>query len=608
MSASPVTDLADAASGSQTGLLAIPQPPPGTAPDAGEFDPYHTPIAYNTAITESSAVTLEPFFPVSAPHRPRSSSLLLSDPLSGIHIPYLPGLPALFDVNGAPLSTTGSDGIARPKLLPTLLPPSWIDYSYLQNPTEPNPTQRVFTDTTIDLRHPLSTGSCSFPPELLPESELTLAPPDGGTDGGAEAGLLPVFANPSVRLSFDDPTPHQDQDWSVTYEGVLPTVSGVVADMVLDSKDNGQTMWLYATGARFCQRGIEDANLGLQRATRVQQELGLVGLPQEPTDRSQWTGDYIEITDDLLSSGDGYWGLGDAGVLTSPGTGGTADGGDAGMPVEAGPASVENNCWEGDLATATASDRYNVCLQTYGSASGADSNLARDFPILEAYDNYLKVGRFGWVTPDPQGAAVAESTTNRVIVASSESNRSYLNLAQCCFHHQIGFKVRAGGEWLTVGNNGIGMMGHVRADPSGRCVESSDPRLSLLNSRAFDIPWSTPESMCTPPAPGIPRPFFRDSPLAMRNPMFSYVMWSGCGQLPGYDHTLNQRDEVWKFSVRGGFSPITVSIAQGATTAVSPQSMRFIASLGQLAVVDGEAQGLVLIDLNTISFAHTPFF
>jgi hypothetical protein len=609
MSATPVTDLADASSGSQTGLLDIPQPPPGASPDAGEFDPYHTPIAYNPAINESAAVTLESFFPVSAPHRPRSTALLLNDPISGVHVPYLPAVPALYDVNGAPLSTTGNDGVARPKLLPTLLPPSWVDYSYAQNPTEPNPGQRVFVDTTADLRRPLSTGSCSFPPELVPESELPLASPDGGTDGGQDAGGFAVFAsNPSVRLSFDDPTAHQDQDWTVAYEGVLPTVSGVVADMVLDPEDNGQTMWLYANGARFCRRGVEDANIGQQRVAQVERELGLVGLPQEPTDRAQWTTDYIEITDDLLSSDDGYWSLGDAGALVSPGSGGGPDGGDASPPVDASPA-VENNCWEGDLASASASDRYNLCLQTFGTAANADSYLSRDYPILEAHDDFLKVGRFGWVNRDPKNNAIPESTTNRVIVASSESNRTYLNLAQCCFHHQIGFKVRAGGEWLTVGNNGIGMLGHVRADSSGRCVPWADPRLSLLNSRAFDIPWSTPESNCTPPPLGVPRPFFRDSPLAMRNPMFSFVMWSGCGQPPGYnDHTLSQRDEVWRFSVRGGFSPISISLAQGATTAVSPQSMRFIASLGQLAVVDGEAQGLVLIDLNTIGFAHTPFF
>ena len=36
----------------------------------------------------------------------------------------------------------------------------------------------------------------------------------------------------------------------------------------------------------------------------------------------------------------------------------------------------------------------------------------------------------------------------------------------------------------------------------------------------------------------------------------------------------------------GGFSPVTVSLSQNTTTAVLPQSMRFIDSLGQLAVAD----------------------
>jgi hypothetical protein len=107
----------------------------------------------------------------------------------------------------------------------------------------------------------------------------------------------------------------------------------------------------------------------------------------------------------------------------------------------------------------------------------------------------------------------------------------------------------------------------------------------------------------------------------MRNPMFSFLMWSGCGTLASGDagaggsfdthfgdHTLSARDEVWRFSLRGSFSPIVVSLAQGMNIPVSPQSMRFINPLGQLAVVDGAQQGLVLIDLNTIAFAHTPYF
>jgi hypothetical protein len=49
-------------------------------------------------------------------------------------------------------------------------------------------------------------------------------------------------------------------------------------------------------------------------------------------------------------------------------------------------------------------------------------------------------------------------------------------------------------------------------------------------------------------------------------------------------------------------------VLAAGTTAVSPQSMRFIDSLGQLAVVDGASQGLVLIDLGSVGLAHTPYF
>jgi hypothetical protein len=94
----------------------------------------------------------------------------------------------------------------------------------------------------------------------------------------------------------------------------------------------------------------------------------------------------------------------------------------------------------------------------------------------------------------------------------------------------------------------------------------------------------------------------------MQNPYMSFVTWSGCGELTGGDHTLTDRDQNWQFAVRGGFSPLVVSITGSTTTAVSPQSMKFIESFGQLAIVDGELQGLVLIDLNTLAFAHNPYY
>jgi hypothetical protein len=569
--------------GAPPGVLAIAQPEP-TGPD--DLDPYHVPVAYNSAIPESAAVTLEAFFPVSAPHRVRSAFLLRSDPSSGVHVPNVVGIPQLFNASGAPVSVVGTT--ANPLMLPTPLPRGVADPASLQNPTEPNPGQRTLAPGTIR-------GST----------------PTGDQDAGGEAGAV-ASAPAGIRLSFDDPTVHQDQDWAVTYEGVLPTVGGVTADIEPSTTDGGatddyKTLTFAAAGARFCARGIEDWSIGQARAQQVLDELAKpnVGLPAPPAflfntppsppmpPLTAWTSDYVQITDDLLPASDLYW--------SQPATG--------------------NTCWQ-DLPAALSSDadpnaaannRYNACLQTFGAAADADTHLARDLPILQAFDDQLKVGRFAWFPQDPKdpSGTVVERTTNRVIVAGDDSNKLFLRLTRCCFHHQAAFRVRTGGEWVVVGLNSTGVLHHVKAacGMEQRCELSTDPRDALMNARAFDIPWanwSEKSNVCT--AAGSPT-FDRNSPLAMRNPLFSFVMWAGCGPPAGYrDHTLSTRDLNWKFSVRGGFTPQTISLtAQGTSNAVSPQSTHFIRSLGQLAVVDGEAQGLVLIDLNLVGVSRSYF-
>jgi hypothetical protein len=580
MAIGTVTDpLGQTYNGGVTGVLDIPEPAP-TGPD--DLNPYHAPLAYNGAIPERAAVTLEAFFPVSAPHRLRSGFLLRNDP-TALRIPNVVSVPQLFSATGAAAVMASGGAATSPLMLPTPLPPGFIDPTYIQNPTEPNPNARAFS----------ATGSQSM-----------------GAVGSAIPFPLPsesTSANaPAVRLSFDDPTAHVDQDWIVSYEGALPTVGGIAAHIgsTQPLADPGayETLTFSAPGAGFCARGIEDWSIGQTRANRVLAAIttsfptpppalptGLTPSPSLP----QWTSDYVEINDDLLPPDDRYW--------TEPSQ--LPDGSDG------------NECWDGALRNdndpKVANNRYDACLQTFGAAADADTHLARDLPILRARDDSLEVGRFAWYPTDPNmpGKVIPEQTTNRVIVSADPGNKPFLRLARCCFHHQATFRVRAGGEWVAVGLNSLGLLHHGRADASGACVPSCDPRDTLLNSRAFDIPWgswSEVNKRCNP----VPPPTFdRDSPLAMRNPMFSFVMWSACGEPPGYgDHTLATRDLTWKFSVRGGFAPLTVSLtAQSSSTAVSPQSMHYISSLGQLAIVDGEAQGLVLIDLNLVSVIHSYF-
>jgi hypothetical protein len=321
------------------------------------------------------------------------------------------------------------------------------------------------------------------------------------------------------------------------------------------------------------------------------------GLPPNLS-LANWTGDYIQITDDLLPSTDPYWTVASGDGLT---------------------------CWDGTNlagnpgATAgLAQQRYNACDHTFQTTGDSGYNVntvfSRDFPIIEAFDDQLVLGRFYWPPTVQSGTTtvdVVESNTNRIIVGPDPGNVASLKFAQCCFHSLAGFSVRGGGEWIAAGS-GVGFLHHVETDPkTGRCVPSTDPRLALLNGRSFDIPWaqfsaSDPKSCNNAP---VTTPPTRDSILAMRNPMFSYVTWSGCGMpTTVFDHTTTVRDDFWRFAISGSFVPLTVSLTQGTNVPVSPQSMLFISPLQQLAVVDGAQQGLVVIDLNSLGFAHAPYF
>ncbi|MGO8992283.1 MAG: hypothetical protein ACLQVI_03070, partial [Polyangiaceae bacterium] len=157
--------------------------------------------------------------------------------------------------------------------------------------------------------------------------------------------------------------------------------------------------------------------------------------------------------------------------------------------------------------------------------------------------------------------------------------------------------------------SGNGFLHHIVATGSDlRCAPSCEARDALLNGRAAPIPRPCPNQ--TVPS------LTRDSVLAMRNPMFSFLVWNGqdstqtCLADAGATNLADlppARDTAWTFTTSGQFSPLFVNIA-GSNSNVSPQSMKFIDSLGQLAVIDGASQGLILINLQTIAEAHAPYF
>jgi hypothetical protein len=471
-------------------LASLAQPNPVNTDD---LDPYHAPQA------PPDTVTQEVFFPVSAPHRPRSSFLLRDDPSSGKHVPYMQSTPTLSSINAVTPPLRGPGSEETPKLRPTATRP-----------------------------------------------------------GGSAAGTEEV----GVQFSLDTPDVHFDQDWTVTYEGKLLGLEGLPATIA--TNDNYSSLVLSQAQARFCAKGVEDWSVGGERANAITNALAVAGRSgyAERLDRRMM--DYVQVVDELLPANDAFWRQAD---VPEP-----------------------NSCWDEKLSPSNPNDpaqvetaarlRYDACSNFFGPVSDQSPN--RDFPILEAYDDRLVVGRFGKVV---EGAS-------REAIYSDPSNAPYLKLMRCCFHHQVKFDIRTGSQWVTTGSS-VGLMSHVERGEGGRCVLSCEPRQALLESRAPSLPYDD----------GAFAPF-RDSPLAMRNPAFSFFVQNGTKD---GKEAPPSRDMAFHFQTRGQFTPLTINIA-ATTTAVNPKSMRFIESLGQIAVVDGSSQGLVLIDLAGVRIARAPYF
>jgi hypothetical protein len=248
-----------------------------------------------------------------------------------------------------------------------------------------------------------------------------------------------------------------------------------------------------------------------------------------------------------------------------------------------------------------AANRVNACNAFYGQTLDATNpNLQRDFPIVEAHDGRLVLGRFG-----------VQGKTSRVVVPDDPSNAPFFAQMQCCFHNQVHFNVRTGGQWAVVG--GVqGFLHHIVANAGndGRCQPSCEPREALLNGRVPPIPRPNASGTACVSA-AAPPSIDRDSLLAFRNPMFSFLVWNG--QSPPQSGSTActdvspTRDMSWRFHVAGQFTPYTINLSAG-TPGLSPQSMKFIDSVQQLAIVDGESQGLILLSLDTVSEAHAPYF
>jgi len=516
------------------GSLAVPEPNPT---DGNDVDPYHVPTSGGSVSPDGGAqwVSIETMWPIIQPNRVRSYNVILDDltGVTGLHDPNVVSTPQLL-INGAPTSITGSNYTVMTAAMP----------EFFGSP----PGQ-------------CDAGACTRPP----------------------SPLIP----PNVFMSHDVPDVHVDQTWNVIYEGSLPGFDG--ATPTISTTDNYATMTLSMNQAFFCARGVEDQRLGLQRLAAMKVD-DAAYHPAEgsfiPVAFDQRVADYVQFTDDLLGAPDAA-----AGQT---------------VPTDDVWWHEDQACWNnvenGSLASsggasdALAEQRQSVCIAKFG-AYGSNQNPQRDFPILEAYDDHLVLGRFDYLDPNNR------PTNGRIVAPPDNTPHEDFMLAQCCFHNQAHVHVRTGAEWVAIGSVS-GYLHHVVPDPNNAnaCVQSCNAQLVLLSARAPELAIASPNATFTAPT--------RNSPFAMRNPAFSFFMPAPVvtGAATATQYSNMERDDTWQFSTRGQYQSQSVALTT-ANTSVLPQSSLFIPSLGAIGVVDGSANGVFIIDLNTLAVGDgSPFY
>ena len=511
--------------------ISIAQP----EPSAGDIDPYHAPEAGVSGTSGDGGiqwVTNETMWPIIQPNRVRSANLV-EDDTTGTGGLHDPAVVStpVLLVNGAPVAIVGSTYPVLTAALP----------------------ETASADCLAD------GGACTVPPS-------------------------PNAVAPNVYMAHDVPEVHvADQTWNVVYEGVLPGFDGIQG--TLSTTDGYETLTLSNSSVHFCSLGVEDQQLGLQRFAAMQVDdaaLAPNGPTLIPIHFDQRVGDYVQFTDDII----GVPNLADAGTT---------------VPDSSDPYwTTHNDCWDsvaGDPTLADDSDgahRQQVCIDKFGGY-GANQNAQRDFPILEAYDDHLVVGRYLYTDP-------TRPTNGRIVAPRDTSPQDDFKLAMCCFHDQASFHVRTGAEWVALGSVS-GYSHHVTADANNRCVQSCDSRTVLLNARVPETAIQAPGQL---PA-NVPQ---RNSPFALRSPVFSFFLPSPIvtGTAASTSFSVSIRDDTWQFMTRGQYQPSGLSLA-GSNTSVIPQSSMFVPPLGAIAIVDASANGLFIIDLNTLSISDgSPFY
>lgn len=439
----------------------------------------------------SQATSLEDSCNVVMPNTLRSSTYMLNNEKVGNNSPGIAQLPLVFDKKGA-----------------------------LQDPT---------TDATVpQLRATLPIGG-GFPTVSVAGSIVQTDEHGAPVDGKGHM----------LALNLETPRAQSaNQTWSVTFEGPLPRLGIVAAELRVEDKSNPSPQspeGIYDSSAAYCDGGV------LSRGAAAEQLLAEGVAKEKILPKATDLADRLEITASIPEQDNSYWKVAET--------------------------DETNSC------------SYATCNSFFGAADAESVKATRDFVILEAYDDHLEL-----------------EDTEAVFTDEDGQLRSALEAARCCFPTFLNYVVRPGDQWTVIGS-ASGFLHHVVPDPvSGACRPSCDPTKSRLNGRARR---TSNDALSSAVKDGDPTAFInqalRFAVVDGKGTQPGYVL---ADKTKDEDRPL--RDTQFRVSTSGAFVPLTITLLSD-TRDIAPVGITFIQPTGELAVTDGALQGLLTISLSAVA-------
>jgi hypothetical protein len=242
--------------------------------------------------------------------------------------------------------------------------------------------------------------------------------------------------------------------------------------------------------------------------------------------------------------------------------------------------------WD-NLATQAPSCKvtFSTCQQIFGTFEAPTP--ARDLRIVEAYQDHVEL-KMRPVAPSACGTSTCNA--GEVCVTDAQGKQSCaaqdidtvdLDTVKCCFPDAMNFTVRGGDQWIVLGDQ-IGFLHHVVADPvTGVCRNSCEAATMLKNGRIIEA---------------------KDADSGVfENPMFKFAVVSGAQRTSG----PTDRDKIFRFTTQGSFIPLLVTLSSDPTVLVQPQGLAFVPPTGEVAITDGNSNGLIFVSLSSSQLSRS---